>query len=113
LPFLRGISGGLSNPSGLRIRLGFTLEGAWLSPGSIFSGLGCFLAFATSLIFLLSSRSCFLVFVVSVNTSSKDKLISNLLQTESKWLFFILADDKQGANINNRTIYANHFIIEE
>ena len=41
------------------------------------------------------------------------KLIRNLSETKSKWLFFILADDKQGASINNTTIYANHFIIEE
>jgi len=28
-----------------------------------------------------------------------------------KCLPFILADDKSGANSNNNTIYANHFII--
>jgi len=111
LPLCLGISGGRSRPSGRRCRFGFGFV-AWLSAGSTFSGLGCFFALATSLIFFLSSCSCFLVFVVSANILlSKEKLIVKLLQTKLKWGLFILADDKTGANINKRTIYANHFII--
>jgi hypothetical protein len=106
LPLLLGISGGLSIPSGLRCRLGFSLgDVAELSAGSIFSGFGCFLAFACFFVFF--------VFIVSIKIPLTGKLISNVLEIIVKRVFFILADDKYGVNINNTTIYASHFIIEK
>ena len=98
-PFLLGISGGRSNPSGLRCRLGFGLGfvvAVW-SVDSIFSGFGCRLALATSLIFFFSSCSCFLLLLVaavSAKIALTGKLVPNLLEITLKWLFFILANDK-------------------